>query len=108
MIAKSRRLTKGQIDYIQRKGEKFDSKLFIVKYSPSEEKAKYCLIISKKFASKAVERNKLRRQIFEIIRNNEPPTLQKNIVLIPKKTVSDKTFQEVEAELIEVLKKLNE
>ena len=107
MIAKNRRLTKEQVKYIQKKGDKFESKLFIIKHKDTQDPAKYCIIISKKFAAKAVERNKLRRQIYEIIRKNEPESVSKNLILIPKKSVSTKTYQEIEDDINEIFKTIN-
>jgi ribonuclease P protein component len=107
MIAKEQRLAKRQIEYIQKKGSKFENKCFIVKHKDALENGRYCIIISKKFASKAVERNKLRRQIYEAIRKNQPDSLSQNLILIPKKGITDKSFAEIESEIIEIFNKLN-
>ena len=109
MIKKESRLSKGEIEYLKRKGEKTESELFIARHGENQEKkSKYCVIISKKLAAKAVDRNKLRRQIYEAIRQNEIESSGKMIALIPKKVVLEKNYQEIEEDIIKILKNLNE
>ncbi|MBU1151537.1 ribonuclease P protein component [Patescibacteria group bacterium] len=102
MVAKKNRLKKGEIEYTMKKGDKSNSRFFIVKHLKSTENfPKFCVIISKKINKSAVKRNKLKRQICEILRQTENSELKssKNIILIPKKEITQSNFQEIEADL---------
>jgi ribonuclease P protein component len=53
------------------KGNLYKNKLFTFRYLPSTEPvSKFAVIVSLKICKKAVERNTLRRQIFESVRLN--------------------------------------
>lgn len=110
MIAKKYRLKRNEIDFILKKGFSLVTGKFIVRYTKNKEKySKYCAIISKKFYKKAVERNRLKRKIFEALRllkDTEKTNL--NIILIPKKSISEKTnLTEIKEDLAKIIKELN-
>ena len=72
MIEKKYRIEQNQIQYILKKGEDSVSKLFIIRYiKNNKEHNRYCTVVSKKIYTASVDRNKLRRQISEIIRRCE-------------------------------------
>ena len=90
MIARKYRLNRENIDFILKKGKLLKSRFFLIRIvQNSLEFNRFALIVSKKIHKKAVDRNKLRRQIFESIRLNMPlNNLKKSdIVLIPKKKI---------------------
>ncbi len=107
MLAKPQRLEKRQVEYILKKGQSSTSKLFILKFTENnEEKSKYATIISSKISKKAVERNKLRRQIYEIIRTalkESTPEKNLNLVLIPKKQILSSSFEEIQEDIKEII-----
>lgn len=107
MLAKKYRIRGNQIDYILDKGETHYSDLFIIKSKPSEEKfSRYGVIISAKLEKSAVKRNRLKRQIYEILRALSKENSKNNldIVLIPKKRILTSTFEEIEKDLYEQFK----
>lgn len=106
MIAKKFRVPKNLIPYILKKGNEATSQLFIVrKKENSRPFSRYRIIVSSKVASKAVDRNKLRRRIYEAIRSHIPteqPSREGKYadrILIAKKKIIDYTFQELEKDL---------
>lgn len=111
MISQKYRLTRNQIQYILKKGESSISKLFIIRYIRNQEDHnRYCVITSKKIYAKAVERNHLRRQIYEAIRlvEKECETLKEthtDIALIPKKKITNEFYKEIEEDLRAIIKK---
>jgi len=110
MIAKKYRLKRNEIDFALKKGFDLTTSKFIVKYTKNKENfSKYCAIISKKFYKKAVERNRLKRKILEAVRLlKEIEENNLNIVLIPKKSISEKTsLTEIKGDLSKIIKKLN-
>jgi ribonuclease P protein component len=109
MIAKDFRLKRNQINYLLNKGDSLSSKLFIARYvENNKDFSGFCVIISRKLSGKAVERNRLRRQIYEAIRTSgltEKSTNNVDIALIPKKPILKKSFSEIKEDLINLQSK---
>ncbi|MFH1284635.1 MAG: ribonuclease P protein component [Candidatus Peregrinibacteria bacterium] len=109
MIAKKYTVDRNLIDYILKKGESFTSKLFIIRYARNNKKFyRYTVIVSTKIDSSSVARNKIKRRIYEAIRRveNEKPESKKenfDIILIPKKQIKDKDFNEIEQDIGEII-----
>ena len=107
MIHKTKRLSKGEIEYLLKKGLEKKSKFFIARYQNNEDSSsKYCVIISRKISTKAVERNRLRRQIYESIRINEKEQdniKARSLALIPKKQIQKSTFDEIRQDLLTLM-----
>ncbi len=102
MISKQSRVTRQRIPYILRKGDLIRSRLFIIRFMANEESLdRFRTIVSKKIHSKAVDRNKLRRQIYEAIRNNSHKKSQKSFdfIFIPKKNILKKGYQEIDEDI---------
>ena len=111
MLEKKYRIERNKIKYILKKGEDSISKLFIIRYIKNNENHnRYCTIVSKKIDPKAVGRNKLRRQIYEAIRIHEKDIIPTNkeksrldIVLIPKKNILKAKFEDIEADIKNII-----
>ena len=59
------------IEKLNKKGKTYKTSHFVFKFLPSiSEDSKFAAVVSKKIATKAVNRNKLRRQITESLRTN--------------------------------------
>jgi len=103
MIAKNFKLKRNLIKYTLDKGREARSKFFIIRYLKNKEQyPQYCVIISKKLSNKAVDRNRLRRVIYEAIRTSgllENKNHSFDTVLIPKKMVLDKNFGELQKDI---------
>ncbi len=108
MIAKKHRLKKGEIEHIQKKGQKQDFDLFIVKTLKLEDTAGICTIVSRKMAQKAIDRNRLRRRIYEAARVTSLTRLPLSIILIPKKTILNSSFEAIKEDLTTVKTKLKQ
>ena len=73
MMAKRYRLVK-KTDFqrIYRQGQKVTSPLLMMKYLPNRENySRFGIVVSSKVAKQAVIRNKIKRRIGEILRNNQ-------------------------------------
>ena len=110
MIAKKFKIPKKNIALILKKGESFDSKLYVVRFLENKVGfPRFRIIVSTKFARKAVERNKTRRRIYEILRlivkenSNLRPL---DMILIPKKQILSKEFKEISKMTEELVTKL--
>ena len=109
MLAKKYKLTrKDHIQDISRKGKESKSRYFVVKYEDNnEEISRFALTISAKLSKKAVTRNKLRRQLYEIIRLNlEEITTGKNIVILLRFAALDLNYEDLEKNLLKQLKNI--
>lgn len=105
MIATNQRVPREFIPYILRKGKSTTSKLFIIRYKQNKEQInRYRTIVSKKVEPKAVQRNKIRRQIYEAVRLKEKDQQAKqttfDIILIPKKQIKESNFQEIKDDIL--------
>jgi len=109
MIPKDFRLKRNHINYLLNKGDSLSSRLFIARCAENNKDfSRFCVIISRKLSNKAVERNRLRRQIYEAIRTSElttKSTTNVDIALIPKKLILKKSFQEIKEDLINLQSK---
>lgn len=100
MIAKKFRVPRQIIAPILRKGEEFRTELFIVRYFENNEQfSRYRVIISKKIEKEAVDRNKLRRQVYEAIRTTATGSKNRDMILIPKKKITTATFAQIKEDI---------
>jgi len=87
------------------------SPFFLCKWktAPKEQKSRFTVVVNQQIYKKAVDRNKLRRQLYEAIRTNIqhiPSSL--NIMIIAQKQTKDHSYQERESQLITLLSHLHE
>ncbi len=80
------------------------SPLFVVYYLPIEHGPKVGIVVSKKFG-KAVKRNKLKRQIREIVRGHLPH-LKCAVVILPRMRVKEASFHEMKRMLDDMLEQV--
>jgi len=114
----SRKFRLGSLDtrWLLKKGDQFTSNLFIIRYlkfpaqqpEPAQpEPSKFTVIISTKISKKAVERNTIKRRIYEAIRLNMPLIQNKDktwkVALIPKKRIIDVEYQKIEEDIQKLL-----
>lgn len=105
MLAKQYKLTKADnIKGILNKGKQYASQHFVVKAQETEEEhSRFSIVISNKISKKAVIRNRLRRQLFEIIRlHRQETSLEKphKIVILPRVRALTLDYNRLETELI--------
>lgn len=108
MIPKAFRLTRNDIEWVLKKGSSLTTDLFIVRLLP-EPKAKnshFAVIVSVKFAAKAVDRNRVKRRTYEAIRLNQKPDIKYKLALIPKKRILKSTYQEIERDIKKLFSQL--
>lgn len=101
MLAQKYRVPRQLIDYILKKGDFYTSKLFLIRYKNNKENfCRFRVIISKKVDAKAVKRNHLRRQIYEILRlNSSEEKTGLDLILIAKKNTIKSNYKELESDL---------
>jgi len=108
MLAKNFRLHKrSDFDQILRSKYKFYSPNLVLKFvkSSSIENA-FAVVISTKISKKAVQRNKIRRQVYEIIRLHFGKIKKSyQIVFFAKPGILNLKYQEIEKEVLGLLSK---
>ena len=108
MLSKTQRLTSNRIDYLLRKGKKTGNAFLTLKYLQTPNAiSRFCVIVSSKILAKAVERNHLRRQIYEIIRNYQHLlTSSFDIIVIARFPLARLDFQHLNAAITSLLQNL--
>ena len=110
MLNKKNRISnRGLIKKLSDKGNTYRSRLFIFKFLPGKNnESEFAITISKKVSKKAVERNKLKRQINEAIKSNLENLKNNIVVLIIAKTNSlASTYQDIETNIIDFINQVN-
>lgn len=66
----------GSLRYVYRNGEAVRSRLFTVKFTrnPRRQVSRYAVVVSKKVHKSAVGRNRMRRRVYEILREFDKHT----------------------------------
>jgi ribonuclease P protein component len=111
MMHKSQRIRRSDFAQLLYRPHIISSALFVCKWktSPQQQESRFAVVVSQQIYKKAVDRNKLRRQLYEAIRTNIqhiPSSL--NIIIIAKKQTKDHSYQELESQLIPLLSHLHE
>lgn len=106
MLKRENRLTKDkEFKHVFEKGRSFKENSLFLKISANDlDSFRIGIIVSKKVSKKAVKRNKIKRQIREIVRESN----LKNgfdLVIVTYPTISLKTFEEIKKELNNLFKK---
>ncbi len=108
MLPQINRLTKeSDFKIVAKKGRPFYSSCLTIKtFKNNYEASRFGIVISAKASKKAVTRNQLKRRLSEIIRTNLDK-LNKgfDVMILVKKELTEKSFKEIEAELLNLFKK---
>jgi ribonuclease P protein component len=109
MLNKTFRLTKPRVSYILKKGAKKPTRYYVFRYLPSNtNNSHFGVLISSRTLKKAVDRNRVRRQIYEMIRKSDTSINKKDVLIIVKPTINKENAEHILQQLIIELNKLNE
>lgn len=112
-LPKIKRLSSSEITEVARKGKVFDSDFFRIKFLPvrstgGPKTSRFALVISSKVSKKAVERNKIRRRVSEVVKS---PAFEKGpglVLILIKPRALGKEFGYLRDDLGKVLNKINQ
>jgi len=100
---------KSDIEKLARTGRRLGSVFFILKFKPNSlVNSRWVIIVSAKVSKKAVQRNRLRRQVREIIRTQILPTdtLKADFMLVVKDNAVDQSFLALKTDLLSLYNKI--
>ena len=110
MLAKPHRLKRERdIERLFKKGNKSYADLCMIRFLPNnEELSRFVVAVGKKVSKKAVRRNRIRRQLSELIRlslDSIEPGYDVAVLVSPK--AAEAEFAELESSLFSAFKKAN-
>lgn len=105
MLKKKQRLSRSEFTNLLKQGKRLHSPFFSLLYTPSSE-TKCGLVVGKKIAKKATERNKLRRQIYSIFGENLAELSKKHCALLTRPSINTLSYTELKAEIEKLIKPL--
>lgn len=110
MIAQSFRFHgHGSLRYLYRNGEAVRTRTLTVRYihNPRRKKPRFAVIVSKKVFKQAVKRNRMRRRIYEIIRELQPRIKGNHDIAITvfSPDLYDVSFTELHEQIVDMLRR---
>lgn len=108
MLRQENRLRrKRDVDNVFKKGKTIAGKLIFLKIIKNNlNNSRFGFVISTKISKKAVIRNKIKRQLREIIRKNLPNIKPGfDVLIIAKPEIIDKKYQDIKEEVERLLNK---
>jgi ribonuclease P protein component len=108
MLKKQFRITKNSdFKRIYKKGKTFADSFFVIKiFSNKLDNSRFGFVVGKKAANKIVHRNKIRRQLSEVVRTNFSQIKPEfDVIVIAKAQILGESYQEIEKRLINLLKR---
>ena len=107
MLAKVTKIGKKKdFDVIFKKGKSANGVFLILKFVKNNLKTnRFAFIVSKKVSPKAVVRNKIRRRLFESVKEIKGGLESLDFIFIALPKIKDKNFSEVKTEVEKLLSK---
>mgnify|MGYP001574210280 CR=1 FL=1 len=111
MLAKKYRLTKqGDFKEVFSKGRGLAGRFFSIRYAPNTlENSRFAVVVANRVSKKATQRNRLKRQVREIIYLNLDKICGGNFDIIVNALFPalNKEFSNLEGDLLAIFKKIN-
>ena len=100
MLPKLQRFTTQLFDKVFKRTKKVRTKNGLFLISPTKHQPKFAVVVSKKITKKAVQRNKLRRQIYSVFREQLTPYIKdKNVIFLYKAAPVLHSTQDLESDI---------
>ena len=99
----------GSLAYLYRNGKIERSNFLTVKYLPNQRRqlSRFSVVVSKKITKKAVVRNRIRRRIYEIIRQEIPniKSVYDVVIIINSLEINQLAYLELKSKIINLFQK---
>lgn len=104
MLPKQQRIQRKDFSLLFEKGKSFRNSLFLLRFLESKSKPQFGFSVSKKVAKRAVDRNKMRRLGYNLLKSYLPKIKKSALVSLSflKKTDNER---EINKEMASILKK---
>ena len=109
MLAKKYKIKSSkEFQKIYKHSRKLNSNLLFVKFATNNyDISRFGVVVSRKVSSLAVKRNKIKRQIFSVLRDIVKQFNKSyDIILIARKKISQVNYQEIKKDIIRLLKNI--
>ena len=108
MLKQSERLSRIQTGWLLRKGKRFNNDFFSIKFCLNKKPfCRYSVVVSKKVLKLATDRNYLRRQFYEILRQRKATHEGYDYMVFIRPTVLKLNFAAKKEKILTTLDKLN-
>jgi len=105
MLSKKERLSRKEFSRFFSLGKRSNSKIFTLVYSPHPT-FQASVVVPKKVEKSAVKRNKIRRQIYDIVRSHQKTEDFVGVfIFLLKSNTKELKHEEVIEEVLEIIKK---
>lgn len=104
MIKARDRLDSHSVKEVFEKGKRRSGKNFSVSFISSSGRSGFAVTVSKKIAPKAVVRNKIRRRIYSALREARDFLPRARIVIVPKKSILEISFEDLKKEICDTIR----
>ena len=102
MLRKEQRLSRNEFSTVFESGKRIHSDAFTLIYSPTVAQPKASVVVSKKIAGGVIVRNLLKRRLYNVIKTE----FVHDTILLAKKGVKEKKFEELVVEYKNLLEKI--
>jgi len=107
MIGKNQRISKNRVSWLLKKGQKVNDAYFSTKFHLNKAGLnRYSVVVSKKTLKLATDRNLLRRQCYEILRQLQPQNHSIDFIILIKSPVLKLSFPQLEDQLSQSIQKI--
>ncbi len=108
MLKKTQRISKNQISWVQKKGSRFSNQYLSIKFCLNRENfCRYSVVVSKKIAALATDRNLLRRQLYEIIGQRPAGGQNLDYIIMVNLPLIPLSFTEKKNQLLSALEQIS-
>lgn len=100
---------KAEIEKLKRRGRKLSGHHFYLRFDRHEGGPRFVVVVSTKYDKRATQRNRIRRQVKEVLRRgfkSQAYPSKVAAVIIPLKTDKKISFAGLEKDLLTLLKKI--
>ncbi len=106
MLKKSHRLNRVEFAHLLTYGRRVSGTGFSLLYTTGNKEAKFSVVVGKKTAKKAVERNRLRRRVYAVCKEYEQQHENPHVAIFVYKNVKEMTYSELQNTLHSLFKRM--
>ena len=103
-MKKTQRLSRGEFSQVLKKGKRLHSEHLSIIVSPSD-RSKCGVVVSKKVAKRATDRNRVRRHIYAVLQKHSPSLQNMSVIVVTKSTLRTVHFSELQSMVADLIEK---